>query len=208
MKSNYETKYLKYKTKYLNLKRLITGGGSIVNDKLSENVRADEELKKRNERKIAEERKIANERKIAEERKIANDRKIAEELKVVEKLKKEADDERELKNELKAKLEGYILKNEDCTAIIFKGNCKKSIVEFNNYIQTEIEVVMSYARDLSLKKLLIIRHLNNLIEAVNNSETKKLITEYRIKRNIKGFIVVEDSLFDTLDEIKKQIVSL
>ena len=207
MQTHYKIKYLKYKTKYINLQKRISGGGSNdkniltldeenLKDKLINKNDDDNRKEKEKEQQIME-IKRQNELKNAEQR-----RKIEEYAKI------EEDARLEIINNLKIKLENFKLKEEDCTAIFMKTNCKKAIGEFNNYIKSEIDFVINHENSPISKQLLVIGHLNKLIDFVDKDKTKKIITEYKDKRSTLKFNSDPNLFFGMLDEIKKQILSL
>ena len=223
MESQYKQKYLKYKAKYLNLKQSIEGGSSSNNNdknnlqytnvltpaekekrERDELIKQDEVIRIQREKEMEIEREQRRlEIKRQRELQIAEERKKMEEDAKIEQAK-----QLELKNNLKTKLETFKLKDEDCTARFRKGNCKKSIIEFNSYIETEIDYVMNHEESPVSKQLLVIGHLDKLIDVVDKDKTKKIIGDYKDKRSRIKFYLNPNLFFDILDEIKKQILSL
>ena len=227
MESRYKQKYLKYKAKYLNLKRSIGGGNSddknntnnlqytnVLTPAEEEKHKQDELIKKKEAIRIQREREMEQEmEREREQRRLEIKRQrelqIAEErTKMEEDAKIEQAKQLEIKNNLKTKLETFKLKDEDCTARFRKGNCKKSIIEFNSYIETEIDYVMNHEESPVSKQLLVIGHLNKLIDIVDKDKTKKIIGDYKDKRSRIKFYLNPNLFFDILDEIKKEILSL
>lgn len=219
MELQYKQKYLKYKAKYLNLKQSIEGGSSddknnknnlqytnVLTPAEKEKHKQDELIKKTEDIRIQREREREQRRleiKRQRELQIAEERRKMEEDAKIEQAK-----QLEIKNNLKTKLETFKLKDEDCTARFRKGNCKKSIIEFNSYIETEVDYVMNHEESPVSKQLLVIGHLDKLIDVVDKDKTKKLIGDYKDKRSRIKFYLNPDLFFDILDEIKKQILSL
>ena len=207
MQTHYKIKYLKYKTKYINLQKRISGGGS--NDKniltLDEENLKDKLINKNDDDNRKEKEKEQQKMEIKRQ----NELKNAEQRRKIEEYAKIEEDARlEIINNLKIKLENFKLKEEDCTAIFMKTNCKKAIGEFNNYIKSEIDFVINHENSPISKQLLVIGHLNKLIDFVDKDKTKKIITEYKDKRSTLKFNSDPNLFFGMLDEIKKQILSL
>jgi len=117
--------------------------------------------------------------------------------------------EQKKKKDLIFSLNNLKLKNEECTAMVLKKQCKNAIIEFNNYIDQEINY-------LSTNYLLPVTYaLNNLLETVSNSSDKKIISDYIILRGTHDFTGVDHSsvaltnkLFISLREIITMIKSL
>lgn len=208
MQAHYKIKYLKYKTKYINLQKRISGGGSNNKNILTsdeENLKKDKLINKNDDYNRIEKEKEQKKLEIKQQ----NELKNAEQRRKIEEYAKiEEDAQLEIINNLKIKLENFKLKEEDCTAIFMKTNCKKAIGEFNNYIKTEIDFVINHVQSPISKQLLVIGHLNKLIDFVDKDKTKKIITEYKDKRSTVKFNTDPNLFFGMLDEIKKQILSL